>query len=372
MACLRTTTVNGHCFTNGNACIDNTGFGTNVFVNMNSTSRYNTAVGVNALCNNTSQCRMNNTVVGYKANGFPIGGCLVGATAIGACSEAGTSNATAVGWRAFASGGDSVAIGGQYSQAQGNKAIAIGYCASNIGGADCSVLIGNRSVASGNYNVVIGNQAKSGSDLNTVIGSYAQSPNNGQLNTIIGYNSKAYDGSDNILVGPNNYVGGGVGNTIILGSYMSTNNSNFILFNCQYGSGPNYIYTKWGYLSDCRDKTNVQPLDYKLGLPLMKKLNPISFKWDLRSSYVKKCEYEFGTKDGSLKRDHLQVGILAQDLEQSINELNVRFDALKYVEDTDKYSVNESAFVSSLVKSIQQLSDRMDNIKNRIENLETV
>lgn len=370
MACLTTTTVNGHCFTNGNACIDNTGFGTSVFVNMNSTSRYNTAVGVNALCNNTSQCRMRNTAVGYKANGFVVGGCLNGTVAIGACSAAVSNNAVAVGFRAQTGGYDSVAIGAQYTQADGSAAIAIGYCAVSNGAL--GILIGNRGIAEGSYSVVIGNQAKSCSALNTVIGSYAQSLNNGQCNTIIGYNSKVYDGSDNILVGGNNYVGGGVNNTIILGSYMSTNNSNFILFNCQYGSGPNYIYTKWSYLSDCRDKTNVQPLDYKLGLPLMKKLNPISFKWDLRSSYVKKCEYEFGTKDGSLKRDHLQVGILAQDLEQSINELNVRFDALKYVEDTDKYSVNESAFVSSLVKSIQQLSDRMDNIKNRIENLETV
>ena len=370
MACLRTTTVNGHCFTNGNACIDNTGFGTNVFVNMNSTSRYNTAVGVNALCNNTSQCRMGNTAVGYKANGFVLGACLVGSTAIGACSFAGSVNSTAVGFRAEAGNDDAVAIGAQYTSAPGSKEIAIGYCA--LGSSNQGITIGNRSATGGDYNVVIGNEAKACTQLNTVIGSYAQSLDNGECNTIIGFNSKACDGSDNIIVGTNNYLGPGVSNTIILGSYMSTDSSNFILFNCQYGSGPNYIYTKWGYLSDCRDKTNVQPLDYKLGLPLMKKLNPISFKWDLRSSYVKKCEYEFGTKDGSLKRDHLQVGILAQDLEQSLNELNVRFDALKYVEDTDKYSVNESAFVSSLVKSIQQLSDRMDNIKNRIENLETV
>lgn len=370
MACLTTTTVNGHCFTNGNACIDNTGFGSSVFVNMNSTSRYNTAVGVNALCNNTSQCRMRNTAVGYKANGFALGACLVGSTAIGACSFAGSENSTAVGFRADAGGDDAIAIGAQYATASSSKEIAIGYCAQ--GNSTQGITIGNRSASANAYNVVIGNQAKSCCNFNTIIGSYAQSLNDGEGNTIIGYNSKAYNGSTNILVGHCNYVGGGVANTIILGSCMSTNNSNFILFNCQYGSGPNYIYTKWSYLSDCRDKTNVQPLDYKLGLPLMKKLNPISFKWDLRSSYVKKCEYEFGTKDGSLKRDHLQVGILAQDLEQSLNELNVRFDALKYVEDTDKYSVNESAFVSSLVKSIQQLSDRMDNIKNRIENLETV
>lgn len=372
MACLRTTTVNGHCFTNGNACIDNTGFGTNVFVNMNSTSRYNTAVGVNALCNNTSQCRLRNTAVGYKANGFAIGVCLEGSTAIGACSFANTTNATAVGWRAQASGNDSIAIGASYSQADGNKSIAIGFCARALDGA-YNIGIGHLSIGSGNLTVAIGHKAQAYCNNNTVIGSYAQSLNNGAYNTIIGYKTNVYDGSCNIVLGSCSCVfGGGVNNTIILGANSSTNNSNFILFNCANGSGPNYIYTKWSYLSDCRDKTNVQPLDYKLGLPLMKKLNPISFKWDLRSSYVNKCEYEFGTKDGTLKRDYLQVGILAQDLEQSINELNVRFDALKYAENIDKYSVNESAFVSSLVKSIQQLSDRMDNIKNRIENLETV
>lgn len=365
MACLRTTTVNGHCFTNGNTCIDNVGFGTTLFSNMNGTSRYNTAIGVGVLGATTSQCRINNTAVGCGAINS-VNACLNNNTSIGYKSLARSVNATAVGFYASAYGTDALAVGhsaqasnlysvaiGRYAQAS-QKSVAVG-CAAIANSAENITAIGTKASAQGSRSTVIGYYAvDSGGNYSTTIGVCATG--SGEYSIVVGSKSSSSGGNNNIVLGYN-ITASGDGN---------------IFFNTNLGSGPNTIYTKWSYNSDCRDKTKIEPLGYNLGLPLVKKLKPVTFRWDLRDHYVRKCGFERGVKDGTLKRPELQLGILAQDLDVSLQELNERFDALKLDTDKEKYSLTEGAFVSSLVKSIQQLTNRLDVIKTRIENLETV
>lgn len=362
MACLRTTTVNSHCFTNGNACLDNVGFGCKVFQNINSTSRYNTAIGYCALAGTGSHCKMHNVAIGYKAQSYS-NATYTNAVAVGACTRAFThavavgfgaiasEDAVAIGRCALADNGSSVAIG-ELSTA-GLKGVSIGKGAGGPG--DCSVVIG--------YNVYNGTGI-----YNTIIGASAANPNQQSAMTIVGFKSVGSECS--IILGyysqANNHA-----NVIIIGSCITADDPNKIFWNTVYG-GKSTIYTGWSYLSDCRDKTNVRPLEYNMGLPLVKNINPITFKWDRREKYVKKCKFERGVKDNTLKETEMNVGVLAQELKQTLTDMSLNMSVVNYIEDTDQFFVKDTQLFPSVIKSIQQLNIRLESIEDRIENLEQV
>lgn len=355
MACLRTTTVNGHCFTNGNTCQDNVGFGCKSFQNINSTSRYNVAVGYCALAGTASHCKMFNVAVGYKAlvtnstvcNAVAVGyntqvsthGVSVGSSAnaladgvsIGASAYSGPSG-VAVGYRSNAPT-NGVALG--FCARSSACGVAIGFCADNQG--DCATTIGYKAAAS-------------------------------KCATAIGYGS--YASLCSIVIGrvstSNSYQ-----NVINIGSSYGSAAKNRISWNMTFG-GDNVIYRAWDVLSDCRDKTNVRPLEYNMGLPLVRNINPITFKWDRRDIYVVKCGFEKGVKDDTLRENGLNVGVLAQELKQTIEVLNLDMNVVKYNEMYDRFSITDTQLFPSVVKSIQQLNDRMESVKDRIETLELI
>ena len=158
-------------------------------------------------------------------------------------------------------------------------------------------------------------------------------------------------GINSIMIG-NDYFS--CANTIIMGNLGHT------VCNCIYGG--------WTYCSDFNEKTNIQTLSYNFGLPFIKKLRPVKFNWDIREKYVKKCGFEFGQKDGTLVEDRENYGFIAQEIETAINELNLRFDEL--TKDNKRYKLASTGLIAPIVKSIQQLSVKLDAIKERLTTLE--
>ena len=358
MACLRTTTVNGHCFTNGNACQDNVGFGCKSFQNINSGSRYNVAVGYCALAGTASHCKMFTVAVGYKAlvtncivcNAVAIGSnsCVqTHGVSVGAYANA-AADGVAIGTNSY-SGPSGVAIGGINTNA-GNKGVALGYCAQ-----------------SGSCGVAIGRCAGTNQDCATSIGMNAKA---GKCSTAIGYNTYSDGAVCGIVIG-RGACGGGFANVINIGEGYTSGGKNFISWNMTHG-GDNIIYRAWDVLSDCRDKTNVRPLEYNMGLPLVRNITPVTFKWDRRDRYVVKCGFEKGVKDGTLREEKLSVGVLAQELKQTMDNLNLDTTVVGYNELHDRYSIMDTQLFASVVKSIQQLNNRLESVKDRIETLEEI
>ena len=130
----------------------------------------------------------------------------------------------------------------------------------------------------------------------------------------------------------------------------------------------NCVYAVWTYCSDRNEKTNIQSLPYNFGLPFIKKLRPVKFNWDIREKYVEKCGFEFGQKDGTLVQEKENYGLIAQELEQVLQELNLRFDGL--TKNDKRYHLASTNLLAPLVKSIQQLSTKLDAIKERLTTLE--
>jgi hypothetical protein len=119
-------------------------------------------------------------------------------------------------------------------------------------------------------------------------------------------------------------------------------------------------------VSDCRDKTNIKSLPDNLGLNLIKKLRPVSFNWDNRETYVRECKYEYGQKDGTLAGTKKSYGLIAQELKQALQELNVEFDALGHDDTKDAYRLTYEELIAPIISAVQELDKRVEALEAKV------
>lgn len=336
--------------TNG-ANARNMAFG-NALQNTGLAQCYNTAIGMLAGCGNTSG--QQNTSVGHYA---------------GRAITTSYQN-SAFGWKALCAhttGCRQIAIGAgaMANSTTGNSSIAIGVSADTYNATN-SIAIGQGAIASSNRSVAIGLNATIASENSVAIGS---STSICAANSVaIGYRARTY-GCCSIAIGHDArtlYYD----NKISIGSnfFNTCNGAGVITMGNTSNNTYNCVYVAWTYCSDRNEKTNIQSLPYNFGLPFIKKLRPVKFNWDIREKYVEKCGFEFGQKDGTLVQERENYGLIAQELEQVLQELNLRFDGL--TKNDKRYHLASTNLLAPLVKSIQQLSTKLDAIKERLTTLE--
>jgi hypothetical protein len=276
----------------------------------------NSAFGFKALCGHTTGCRQ------IAIGAFAMANSTTGNSSIAIGVEADTCDAT-----------NSIAIG-QGAKAYSNRSVALGATTYICG--DNSVAIGGKTKVFAANSVAIGYKAIA----------------YGCCSIAIGHDTRTF--YDNQISIGSNYYNTCCAGTIIMG------NLNHNTYNC--------IYVEWTYCSDRNEKTNIQALPYNFGLPFIKKLRPVKFNWDIREKYVEKCGFEFGQKDGTLAQEKENYGLIAQELEQVLQELNLRFDGL--TKNDKRYRLASTNLLAPLVKSIQQLSVKLEAIKERLTTLE--
>ena len=319
----------------------------------------NTAMGYQALNSNTTGCR--NTAFGYQA----MRGTTTGfqSTAVGfqaSRNTSTTSNNTAIGFRALYNntGANNTAVGYRagYSLTTGASNTFVGaYAGSVITTGGANVILGSFVFGSSTAcnNTIIGGASNTGQANNTVIGfGAAPSLSSGERNTIIGSGA-----------------GGSVTSaqsTIIVSRGGSTSNSNGHTLWGTSGVDFNWIQCAWSNVSDCRDKTCIQDLDQKLGLNFLRKLNPVSFNWDNRESYVSQCGYEYGQKDGTLASSKKSYGFEAQQVKQVLEELGVEFEALGHDQEKDAYRITYEEMIAPLIKGVQETLIRLETLEESI------
>ncbi len=333
----------GVCASRGaGGCINNTAIG-NKALESNSSGYQNTAFGYRALRNNSSGRQ--NTAVGYRAlEGETTGVCNTAIGAYALCNQSGASNNTGVGFSA-------------------GRAISTGSSNTLVGAyAGCAI-------TTGNSNTGIGFQALKSvttASWNTALGAYALCAATGGCNTAIGFRAghAVTSGTKNTHIGAR--AGASVSTatqTIVASRAGSTSNTSGHTLWGSSGMWFNWIQTNWSNLSDCRDKTCIQDLDQKLGLSLLRKIKPVSFNWDSRQLYVDKCGFEYGQKDGTLAAKKKTYGFEAQQLKQSLEELEVEFEALGYDEEKDAYRITYDEFIAPLIKAVQETADRLETLE---------
>ena len=103
-----------------------------------------------------------------------------------------------------------------------------------------------------------------------------------------------------------------------------------------------------------------------MGLGFINKLEPVTYKWDKRAKYE-----EGENPDGTHKESWTDVGFLAQDVEKIEAEFGHKIEdetnLTTYMsEDESSYGLTYAKFVPMLVKSVQELSTQVDELKSEL------
>ena len=352
------------------------------------------AIGKNALAaqNPASATSMLNTAVGANAGlsvTTGIQNTLIGALSGDAITTA--NNNTAVGkssLSATTTGGENTAVGtnalATNTTASNNTAVGTNALKVNTTGAS-NTAVGQAALqdnTTGGSNTAIGS-ARSGSHLGTLENNTTGTNNTGagagvlantttgSSNTGVGFLAM-YD----VTTGDNNIgLGNAAGRSSSPGGAITTASNTITLGNNNIATAN--IKVDWTVSSDQRDKTDFTALD--IGLDFVKELKPVTYKWDERSNYGDKDADDWSlldqTPDGTHKKDWLDVGFKAQDVEAlekaaGYNKSNKTNLTVSLSADGEQYGIKYSKFVPILVKALQELSEKNDALEARITALE--
>ena len=282
---------------------------------------FNTAIGSSALASNTSA--QGNTAVGAEAL---------------ASNQTGANN-TAVGLNSMEKN-DS----GEKNTAIGTQSLDVNESGKNNVAVGCVSL---HNLTSGADNVAIG--FESAKNLKT-----------GIKNIYIGNESQAsaIDVSNEIVIGQgvtgrgadSAVIGNAATESIFFGNavYMADELSAFAGGGEDAGAGAKLYAMNYYHSSDIRLKENIN--NNVLGLEIINRLNPVSFKWKNNDSY--------------------NQGFIAQEVEEILIDLNINKKQNNIV-NTDTQStfksLNYSEFIPSLVKAIQEQSAMIESQLTTIE-----
>jgi len=280
----------------------------------------------------------------------------------------GTYN-TAIGSSALASNTTNGTSTGNYNTAMGSSALYYNtYGSSNTATGTCALYIntiGSSNTANGHQaliNNTIGNS-------NTAVGFQALSSNTtGSNNTAIGY----YSGANN----PNNLT-----NSTAVGFAAACTASNQVIIG-NTSIGQIGGYTTWYNFSDVRGKKNVQA--NVPGLTFINLLQPVTYNLDLdavdnllgidkakKDQMDKDMPQELKDKNEKArkdKQDQVQTGFVAQDVEKAAKKVGYNFNGVN-VDEKGIYSLSYAEFVVPLVKAVQELSEKNDQLQEQVNEL---
>lgn len=216
--------------------------------------------------------------------------------------------------------------------------------------------------AKGSY---IGNVAVGGSSLIAVEGSY---------NTALGHLTAGYltTGTSNTALGYNALNNSGIttyDNTTGLGANSTVTGSNQV----QLGNSATtpYAWVALQLRSDARDKIDI--VDTELGLEFINKLRPVQYRQNFRESYV---DYDADgvvhtvPQDGSRAGTRFHQGLIAQEVKEVMDEMNVDFAGFqdhKVNGGQDVLSIGYEELITPLIKSIQEQQVMIDILKQEID-----
>lgn len=320
----------------------------------NTSGTGNTALGAFALCWAQTGSRL--TAIGYEAGWTSVGCDNV---FIGFCAGRNMTfgcNITLVGSQSLLAGNstcDNTAVGALTlccTASGGNTAMGAcaGWCGNNSNGVFIGARAGYRN--NGDRNTAVGYQSLTGALTNVAAGNTAVgaeslgSITSGACNTALGYGAggSVISGCSNLLLGA-----GALSSSFTVSNEVS-------IYNGSVYARFQGAASAWSFVSDARDKANIENLD--VGLTFINQLKPRSFEWNLRNSDVDK-----GKK---------AAGFIAQEVDELTTNSNAEYLNLVDKNDPDQYTLAQANLVPVLVKAIQELSAKNDALEARIAQLE--
>jgi len=228
-----------------------------------------------------------------------------------------------------------------------------------------------------NYNLKIGDHALSDvttGSFNTAFGDWAlHEVTTGYYNVAIGRSAGGAitTGSTNSALG--DHAGYGIGtysNCSCVGYMSDVTGSNQV----QLGDSATtpYVWNAVQNRSDERDKTAIRPCS--LGLEFILRLDPVDFKWNYREDYKERLPD--GTtimheNDGSKSRTRYHHGLIAQQVKQVMDNLDVDFGGYQdhsVKGGQDVLSIGYQEFIAPTIKAIQEINTRLIRLEETINN----
>ena len=354
------TAVGYNALYSNTTAINNTAVGSQA-LNINTIGIYNTAVGSQALLLNTTG--QSNTAVGLQAlSGNTIG---IGNVAVGYQALSGNTTAnynTAAGYLALTAnttGTSNAAFGFQAlaSNLTGQSNCAFGYQALSQNLVSTNTAIGVTALqanTTGDGNTAVGYQAllaNTTAALNTAVGYGALKTNIvGVSNTGLGY------GALTLATGSNNTaIGRSAGSTLTTGSsnvligYAATPSAVTVGNEVSIANGSviarfQGAAAAWTFVSDARDKDNIQNLSF--GLDFVTQLQPRKFSWNIRNSDVDKGKEA--------------AGFIAQELLSVVESQSADCLGLVYTNDPNQFSIAQTNLIPVLVNAIKELNAKFE------------
>jgi hypothetical protein len=297
------------------------------------------AFGYDAMAANTSGLR--NLAIGmdaYNASDTEADNMAIGFEAMANNTAGGTGN-MAIGNYALddlTSGDHNVSIGllSGNSVTEGVSNVLLGNgCGANITTGDENILIG-RNVGSNNVNLTTGHR-------NVIIGAYADVSAAGSDNQIV----LGYDVSCN---GDNSFVFGNGGT------------DSAIAFGATSISAP----------SDIRLKQNIN--DDVAGLSFINDLRPVTYEWRKEKDIPEEMRTHVAGSEKRFNNDFINHGFIAQEVKEVIDnhpEIKDGFKMWSEDEKDGRQRIAEGALVTMLVKSVQELSAKVESQQSEIDAL---
>jgi len=356
----------------------NVALGQNALLGADADVDHCTAIGAGAGLSNSDGLR--NTFIGYSAGiwcATPNDTIALGWKAGGTTAITGDSNIIIGSMAAYTltEGAANVCIGtnGQCGTT-GDFNVVIGGSFNDATSASRNVVIGgavNTGVATGADNILMGwgaaNVLESGSD-NIILGAAAGDDlTTGGENVFIGHEtgSTVTTGSKNISIGVSNVLNAtGATSRIAIGSDLPVNTDNYVYI----GNTTNHIYADfnsaldWYYSSDERMKKDI--VDADLGLSFINDLRPVTFSYKSPSEYPEEWT-SYDSENIKPMSDRVDHGLIAQEVRVAMMKAGI-YEFGGWDEQPDgKQAISPSAFVFPLIKAVQELLARIEELEEK-------
>ena len=254
----------------------------------------------------------------------------------------------------------------------------------NTAGGQSNVAVGNYSMdatTSGDYNVAVGHNSLTGlteAGFNVAIGQSAlDTLTEGNHNIGIGYGTGGHEvqmttATQNVLIGSLCDVNAAASaNQIVMGyNVMGNTNNSFVFGNAGTDSAIAFGATSISAPSDIRLKENIN--DSTAGLSFINDLRPVTFNWKKEKDIPEEMRTHVAGSEERYNNDNLNHGFIAQEVKETINNHPEIKDGFKmWFEDgiDGRQRIAEGALVPMLVKSIQELSQKVEAQQNEIDAL---
>ena len=293
-------------------------------------------------------------------------------------------------------------------------------------GANANVVIGKENSTAGKNNVVIGTRAGSNfkedsssdnvcigtnagkeiansiaiGEQNVAIGSDAGLNAEYSYNTFLGYSagSTIATGQNNVFIGHGaDASGANTSASIAIGKSTETTGTYAIALGYDISAATNtFVFGESGniatsstftnsgscsftFSSDERRKRNIQ--DANIGLELINKLKTRTFQWKPANEFPEEWHAWTDLRDENdeltgekeyhnIDTDKVMHGFIAQEVKEVLDEYNITDNIDVWSEDSKGVQmVNENKLIIPLIKSVQELSAKVDAMQVEINNL---